>query len=204
MPVPPALPPCPSCRLADQVRSVPAVYRAGRSTETVRSLRDDRGHTETRVVISDLARALAPAPDRHPERAPVVLGVLALFGTVGAFFAAEAQSDQDAFVRSNFPTGSALSHSSPDTGTLHTLSGVGLAVAIALFVTAALLRVNANRELAGRPQAERLWSQAWYCARCGTAHFSPAAGQGPAAFSLREFRRRVWTAGGYGHLADRY
>ncbi|MEV7189872.1 hypothetical protein [Kitasatospora sp. NPDC093102] len=204
MPVPPALQPCPSCRLVDQVRSVQAVYRAGRSTETVRSHMDDRRHTETRVVISELARALAPAPDRHPERAPVVLGVLALFGTVGAFFAAEAQSDQDAFVGSSFSAGSALSHSSPDTGALYTLSGVGLFVAIALFVTAALLRANANRELAGRSRAERLWSQAWYCARCGTVHFSPTAGQGSAAFSLREFRRRVWTAGGYGHLTDRY
>ncbi|MFD5437267.1 hypothetical protein ACFWJ4_34590, partial [Kitasatospora sp. NPDC127067] len=77
-----------------------------------------------------------------------------------------------------------------------------------LLVTAAALRASADLELAGRPRAEHLWAQAWYCARCGTAHFPPTTGVPTgvptAALSLPEFRRVVWTAGGYGHLADRY
>ncbi|MGW3181710.1 hypothetical protein ACWDD9_20785 [Kitasatospora sp. NPDC001119] len=79
-----------------------------------------------------------------------------------------------------------------------------LAVAIALLAGATALFLARRRHLAGRPRAERLWNQAWYCARCGTTHFPPAAGQGTGSLGLAEFRKAVWTAGGYGDLADRY
>ncbi|MQS15835.1 hypothetical protein F7Q99_27095 [Streptomyces kaniharaensis] len=79
-----------------------------------------------------------------------------------------------------------------------------LAVAIALLAGATALFLSRRRRLEGRPQAERLWNQAWYCARCGTAHFPPTAGQGTEALGLAEFRKAVWTAGGYGDLAERY
>jgi hypothetical protein len=54
--------------------------------------------------------------------------------------------------------------------------------------------------MAGRPTAERLWSQGWYCGRCGSVHFRTASGG--RALSLQEFQATVWHAGGYGHLAD--
>ncbi|MFD4655816.1 hypothetical protein ACFWP2_09285 [Kitasatospora sp. NPDC058444] len=79
-----------------------------------------------------------------------------------------------------------------------------LALSIALLAGATALFLARRRRLAGRPQAERLWNQAWYCARCGTAHFPPTAGQSTGALGLTEFRKAVWTEGGYGDLADRY
>ncbi|MFJ2864120.1 hypothetical protein [Kitasatospora sp. NPDC087314] len=79
-----------------------------------------------------------------------------------------------------------------------------LAVAIALLAGATALFLARRRRLEGRPQAERLWNQAWYCARCATTHFPPTAGQGTQALGLADFRKTVWTAGGYGDLADRY
>ncbi|MGW7444865.1 hypothetical protein [Kitasatospora sp. NPDC054795] len=79
-----------------------------------------------------------------------------------------------------------------------------LAVAIALLAGATALFLARRRRLEGRPRAERLWNQAWYCARCGTAHFPPTAGQGTGSLGLAEFRKAVWTAGGYGDLAERY
>ncbi|WP_052707609.1 hypothetical protein [Streptomyces rubellomurinus] len=76
--------------------------------------------------------------------------------------------------------------------------------AVALLAAAVALHVARRRRLAGQPAAERLWRQAWYCDRCGCAYFPPTAGQGAGALDLAEFRRAVWTAGGYGDLADRY
>ncbi|WP_316528619.1 hypothetical protein [Kitasatospora brasiliensis] len=194
-PVPPTLHTCPSCGYADQVRSVPVVHQSGLSTETFRTYRDDHWRTETRVVASELTRALAPAPEIHPEVLPLVLGFLTFFGTLGIFVSAYTDSHRESYWSDSPP-------SSPEG--LYLLSGIGLVVAIGLFALAVLLRLKANRQLAGRPHALHLWSQGWYCGRCGTVHFSPYAGQGAAALSLYEFRYRVWTAGGYGHLAHRY
>jgi hypothetical protein len=171
---------------------------------TVRSRRDDR-RTETRVVVGDLARALAPAPDRQPGRIPLTLGVFALVGAAAAFFVANSEehfhSSRGRFTTEPDP---AWSDSFPDVDFLYGLSTAALVAALALLLTGGLLRAAAARELTDRPKAERLWSQAWYCARCGTVHFPPAAGQGTDALSLLEFRYRVWTAGGYGHLLDRF
>ncbi len=195
---PPALHPCPRCGLTDQVRGVPAVYHAGRSRVTARYPQGD-DHHRTREVVSDLSRALAPAPirDQPPGRTAVALGVAALliagFTFIVGIVARQFNDDSEfGMVRSRpafeIPVG---------------IPVTALIVAVALFVTAGVLHESAERELAGRPRAEHLWAQAWYCARCGTAHFPPAVGLG-AALSLPEFRRIVWHAGGYAHLADRY
>ncbi|MFE4973952.1 hypothetical protein ACFRAR_17815 [Kitasatospora sp. NPDC056651] len=90
------------------------------------------------------------------------------------------------------------------TPTVLLVSYLLLAVAVALAAGAIALYRARRRRLAGRPRAERLWNQAWYCARCGTAHFPPTAGQGTGALGLAEFREAVWTAGGYGDLAGRH
>ncbi|MCM1965795.1 MULTISPECIES: hypothetical protein [unclassified Streptomyces] len=50
----------------------------------------------------------------------------------------------------------------------------------------------------GLAAAERLWARGWYCGRCARAHFEGES----AALTLQEFRVRVWTAGGYGDLAE--
>ncbi|MFJ4191830.1 hypothetical protein [Kitasatospora sp. NPDC089509] len=201
----PSLQPCPTCGLADQVRSVAAEYRAGLTVETVRTRRDDRWRTETREVASNLARALAPAPERHPERIPGALGAVALFGAGFLYFTADSQRDFETS-RDRLLAGSSLLDPSAasEADSLQLYSGLALLLAVVLLATALLLRVSTNRALAGRPHAERLWSTAWYCSRCGTAHFPPTAGQGAGPLSLQEFRHRVWTAGGYGHLAERH
>lgn len=203
-PAPSALQPCPGCARTDQVRSVPAVHLAGRDTVTSRDS-DGNRRTRTQEITSPLARALAPAPDRHPERVPAFLGFPALFAAGFLFFVADSQSEFDDSKAKMF-AGSPLADPSDSSqaDSFYLYSGIALFLAIALFATAVLLRVMTNRELAGRPQAERLWSTAWYCARCGTAHFPPGAGQGAGAVTLPEFRRRIWTTGGYGHLVDRY
>ncbi|WP_448318037.1 hypothetical protein [Streptomyces sp. CO7] len=56
---------------------------------------------------------------------------------------------------------------------------------------------------AGRPAAERIWARGWYCRRCGTVHLPDADGAEAGPLPLAEFRRLVWSEGGYGHLAAR-
>ncbi|MER7769575.1 hypothetical protein [Kitasatospora sp. NPDC096140] len=197
----PALRPCPRCGLTDQVRSVPAVYHAGRSTVTSRHPHGDHHHSRTREIVSDLSRALAPAPidNRAPVRTAVGVGVallmIAVFTFLAGTFAGEFNDDDPQF--STFQDHHAFEISPM-------VPAVALILAGILFLTATLLHVSANEQLAGRPQAERLWAKAWYCARCGTVHFPAAVGLGTAALDLREFRRIVWQTGGYGHLLDRY
>ncbi|MFJ7906640.1 hypothetical protein [Kitasatospora sp. NPDC096204] len=200
--LPPTPHPCPRCRLTDQVRSVPAVYHAGRTRVIIRPAQQGAGSHRTREVVSDLARALAPAPIREqpPGRVATGLGVTALaiafFTFFAGAFARQFNDDTPAFAT---PVRDHQAFEIPVA-----IPVTAVIAAVALLVTAAALRAAADRELSGRARAEQLWAQAWYCARCGTVHFPPAPGQAPTALSLPEFRRVVWTAGGYGHLADRY
>lgn len=199
---PPTLHPCPRCRLSDQVRSVPAVYHAGRTRVITRPSQQGAHNHRARETVSDLARALAPAPIREqpPGRVATGLGVTAL--AIAFFtFLAGAFARQFADDTPDFAT-PVRDHRAFDIPVA--IPAIAVIAAAVLLVTAAVLSASAERELAGRPRAEQLWAQAWYCARCGTAHFPPAVGAAPTALSLPEFRRIVWTAGGYGHLADRY
>ncbi|MFH8387924.1 hypothetical protein ACH4E7_44835 [Kitasatospora sp. NPDC018058] len=240
VPAPPPhgpLPPCPSCALTDQVRSVPAVHLGERRNVTVRTSGRD-GRTETREEVSALGRALAPAPPTTSTaiQALAVLSFPTLAGAVFTFIEGmrqrNAAADQMPDLSppdwatkhpgfpNDFPTdlpgfpkaaqASPATHAAApladanDTPVPLLVSYLLLAVAIALLAGATALFLARRRRLKGRPRAERLWNQAWYCARCGTAHFPPTAGQGTGAFSLAEFRKAVWTAGGYGDLAERY
>lgn len=73
---------------------------------------------------------------------------------------------------------------------------VGLPLIVILRRTAAVWR---RRTEAGRDAADRVWSTAWYCGRCGTVHIA-----GEQAVSPHELRTRVWGAGGYGDLARKH
>lgn len=94
---------------------------------------------------------------------------------------------------------------------------VGFAVALVLYGWALARRSRLARVQRGAPAALALWRTAWYCERCDGTYFDGAAVDGAtldgAAFdgsaeragdgllSAAEFRRLVWSAGGYGRYA---
>ncbi len=215
--IPPHLQPCPSCGLTDRVSGVPAVYLAGRNqVSRVVPRTDDRAeHTETRLVTTALSDALAPEPARRnsPLGCLGMLGLLAAIGTfvggaaAGHWFSAAA-ADPFAPGSGTYPPGFGADPAPAarsDYAWLGWISGAALVVG-AVLLGYAVVRRSAFRKLvaAGRPAAERLWSRAWYCERCGSAHFPARPGEPSRALTLGEFRETVWTAGRYGHLAARY
>ncbi|MEU9130020.1 hypothetical protein AB0D08_18240 [Kitasatospora sp. NPDC048540] len=210
--------PCPSCGLTDRLTAVPAVYLAGRDTVTVPDGRDQDGRrtTVTREVTTALSAALAPAPPKPAAAVGClgVLGVFALLAAVGTFAGGAAgghwfSDDAASHPRPDPAVWGSLSGTSggphhPDLAFLGWISGFALLAAVLLFVAAAGRGAAFRTLTAGRPAAERLWSRAWYCARCGTAHFPPAPGEPSRALGLQEFRSLVWQAGGYGRLVARH
>lgn len=83
------------------------------------------------------------------------------------------------------------------------------AYALALYGWAAARRSRLSRVRRGAPSALALWRDAWYCQRCDGVFFPDAPGAdtggepGGRLLSRGEFRRRVWSAGGYGDLLGR-
>ncbi|MQY13722.1 hypothetical protein SRB5_38730 [Streptomyces sp. RB5] len=167
---------CPSCGRDDQVSAVPAVYQRGRGR--VRE-RDHEGHWHTRTVMSPLAQSLRPVPEMKVW--PCLLLVLGL--PVPFFWLAA--------------LGFLVAEPGADSFSVLVLATVFGAV---LLGPGVFLIVKHRRAVSGRAGAEALWQRGWYCERCGTVHY---VGD-PRARSLGEFRREVWTAGGYGQLVDRY
>ncbi|MFE0463910.1 hypothetical protein ACFW1A_32110 [Kitasatospora sp. NPDC058965] len=211
--------------------SVPAARLAGRQRLTAwfPAHGDTAGHILTRETVSPLAAALAYAPEQRqiPLKALGVLGLLVSAGTfaVGAL-SGDWFADRPAIAA---PTDASFWTTGPDghpeyvldhTGVLsgHLLPSapaatgpgnpylgwicvIALLAGFLLLVAHASRRTITTRMLAGRPAAERLRSQAWYCRRCATVHLpatAPGGASGP--LSLAEFRTLVWEAGGYGHL----
>lgn len=77
--------------------------------------------------------------------------------------------------------------------------GIGafcFAYALAMYGWAAARRARLVRVQRGVPAALALWRSAWYCERCDGVFFPG----GDALLSAAEFRRQVWSAGGYGNL----
>ncbi|KQV22919.1 MULTISPECIES: hypothetical protein [unclassified Kitasatospora] len=195
---------------------------------------DGRSTTVTRTVTTAVSDALSPVPLLGAATVAkaagfIALGVFALFIAVGTFIggalggrwfaddpapAARPQGygrgvtgwvEVDGVRTWTYAdAGSSASADHPDLAFLGWISGFALLAAVLLFVLAASRKAALRTRLAGRPAAEELWAQAWYCARCATAHFPPTPGEPARALSLQEFRRRIWQAGGYGDLADRY
>ncbi|WP_405014958.1 hypothetical protein [Kitasatospora sp. NBC_01539] len=205
----PVLQPCPSCGLTDLVVGVPAAYHAGRDSEriTTRARFAEPETTVTRSVTTSLADALEPAPT-PPASAGRAAGMALLVVSVGTFaggavaghwFGDAVSTDRRTYP---FDLASVADAPRPDYAFLGWISGFALLAAVLLLVGTAVRRSAHRRRLAGRPAAERVWSQGWYCLRCGTVHFPAVRGRAVTALTLREFRTVVWEAGGYGHLAE--
>ncbi|GAA4984837.1 hypothetical protein [Kitasatospora paranensis] len=212
---PPVLQPCPSCGLADQVAGVPAVYLAGRDSVRVTTPArfDEAEQTVTREVTTALSQALAPAPQRLTTSLGGCAGVLLVMVSVGTFLggglaghwfsdgAGATDPRSTPFDPTPFDPTTVTSSPHQDFAFLGWISALAMVAAVALFVHTARRRSAHARLMAGQAAAERLWSQGWYCRRCGSVHFR--AESGGRALSLQEFRAMVWQAGGYGHLVDR-
>jgi len=204
----PLLHPCPSCGRTDRISGVPAVYVAGRNHVNVLVPRtDDRmEHTETHFVTTALSNALAPAPTTPPGLWTGCLSIPLLVVAIGTFIGG-ATSGHWFGGYPVPPAGAAVfpDEAHPDYAYLGVISLLAL-VAAASLILPAVFRWIAFRRLveAGRPAAERLWSRAWYCGRCGTVHFPPRPGYPAQPLTFGDFRAVVWAAGGYGHLARRH
>ncbi|MEY9873497.1 hypothetical protein ABH931_002979 [Streptacidiphilus sp. MAP12-33] len=210
------VPTCPNCGQVDEVRGVPAVYRGGIDRVAVRvpANGEQPAHTEQRTVTSALAKALAPAPTAQFGWG--CLGVPLLLAGIGCYIAAIGAGHWRHPVFVPPPCGGSVgcgAVEAPPPDYLPHGSYGGLAwLAVVLFASGATLLVTAvrlsrgfrRRLVRGRRPAEAVWSRGWYCGRCGTVHFRPAADVPSGAVQLGEFRRIVWTAGGYGHLAAKY
>ncbi|MEU2154581.1 hypothetical protein ABZ532_06095 [Streptomyces sp. NPDC019396] len=192
--------------------AVPAVYQSGLDTVAEVST-DSEGHRTVRSVSTGLTKGLAPAPPPSPNGWGCLglVAVLAAIGTfVGGALGGEWFEDEpappDDFYGSGFVNGSAPEPTShqPEFLFLAWISAIALVAAALLLLRAARHRAASRRIAAGQPAAEAVWSDAWYCARCGTVHFQDGPGLPRGTLSLREFRVLVWDAGGYGHLVGQH
>ncbi|WP_330328999.1 hypothetical protein OHS33_04130 [Streptomyces sp. NBC_00536] len=201
---------CPRCGREDQVTAVPAAYLAAKSTiRDEWSDEDNNRRTSVREANSALANALAPAP-KEPDTGSVgcwgATLVLVSIGTfvwgaiAGGWFGRESGGwwvEQDGGDR-RFVTELPMAY-------LAWISGIAILAAVALFC--AMLRVETahrRRTAAGRTAAERLWSEGWFCARCAGVYFGRTGEDRGPSLNLRDFRIRVWEAGGYGDLVARH
>lgn len=199
---------CPSCGRPDEVRAVQAVFLEGH-----RHVREESGgvgvqrQAITREVVSRLARALAPTPPTPRIQGRACLGVLLVMVSIVAFlvgslaghwFGGGAGESQPEYPSTGWGD-PADSGAEPGLFFLGVISAIALLTAVYLFTRASRDgRAYRERTRPGLAAAERLWNQAWYCGRCARVHFEGEE----TALTLQEFRVRVWTAGGYGDLAE--
>ncbi|MFG2972735.1 hypothetical protein ACGFYY_06980 [Streptomyces sp. NPDC048331] len=178
---------CPSCRRSDEVRAVPAVCLGGERRFHEETGDGDR-RTAVRQVVPRLADALAAAPPAPETAGRTALGVLSVLVAIGTFIGGALGGHWFA----DAPGAELLF--------LAWLSPSALLGAILLIVPSVRTRrAFRARIAAGRDAAEEVWSRGWYCARCAVVHGADGRGM-----TLREFRRAVWSAGGYGELAEVY
>lgn len=204
---PGSMPVCPGCGRSEEVRAVQAVFLDGH-----RHVREESGsgterRTGTREVVSRLARALAPTPPAPAVQGRGCLGLFLVMVSIGTFLAGSLAghwfngSSQESQPQYPSPGWNDAAASGPESGlfVLGVISAVALVTAVVLFARAARDgRAYRARTRPGLAAAERLWIQGWYCGRCARVHFEGEQ----AALTLQEFRVRVWTAGGYGDLAE--
>ncbi|WMX46557.1 hypothetical protein [Streptomyces roseicoloratus] len=201
---------CPGCGRDDLVQAVPAVYLGGRDSVTGRERNSDGNtRTVTRRVTTALSEALAPVP-KEPSSAIGGLGFFAGFVCVAAFMgwvlvggAFEDEPEIPDGVYGSFGGPPEPARLGSDLSFLGWVSGLALAVALAVIVILVRRRAAFLHRIRDRHRAEELWSQGWYCHRCGTVHLVGVPGEDTAPLTLQRFRERVWERGGYGDLAAR-
>ncbi|MET3982921.1 hypothetical protein [Streptomyces sp. PvR034] len=201
---------CPRCGRGDEVTGVAAAYLAAKAT-TREEWSDGEGtrNTSVREGNSALAKGLAPVPPDPATDSVGCLGgtfVLVSLGTflwgaiAGGWFGRESGGwwvEGDGGER-RFVTELPMAH-------LAWISGIALLAAVALFIAVDRVEAARRRRTArGRSAAEALWSEGWFCARCAGVYFARAGEDRGPSLNLREFRTRVWGAGGYADLVDRY
>lgn len=220
--------PCPACGGVDQVKNVAVVREhALETTSTAVSgptvfLGPDQpaipGAIEHRTVRrpTPLGRRLSPAP-QNTARPLATLGVF--FGAVSAglfYLDRSAFQDTAGSVQSPFPgqptVGSVPSYvSGPTTAAAQSPLPVAVPVAlgvlcVVLVLLAVVVRHRSGPVRRGRTKAEEASRLGWYCGRCGTVYFQPGTApegaQDSKSYSLEEFRRFVFRAGGYEHLVN--
>ncbi|MCX5197141.1 hypothetical protein OOK31_25135 [Streptomyces sp. NBC_00249] len=195
---------CPRCGLRDRVLGVTAAYLGAKSTRREETGTGDDQKVSVAEENSALAQALAPAPPAPDGENAGCWAASLLVISVGTFIwgaLAGMWFERDLATRF-VATGNGDGHFVVDSAypVLGWISGATLAAGLLLLAGSALRKaIWRRRSRPGRAAADRAWSAGWYCARCGTAHFT----LGPA-MSLHEFRVRVWSAGGYGNKAARY
>jgi hypothetical protein len=193
----PALRACPTCGRFDRVANVAAVREHTAGTPFVAPPAAPTGRAagapepvlmweRAMPRLTRLDRALSPAP-RSSVRAWAIPGVLVGALAAGTFY---------------------LYHGAVHVGLPFPLDiplfFTGFSAALLLLASTVHLRLGPVRR--GREKAEEISRLGWYCGRCGTVYFqqhqAPEGAQHSKPYSLAEFRRFVFRAGGYEHLVD--
>lgn len=184
---------CPRCGREDQVLGVAAAYLRAKAELKEETGSGEDAKTTTRAENSALSKALSVTPTEPDTNMGcwgatlllVSVGTFVWGGIVGKWFDTESAVR---FLPGTGPDGSSLPVTSG--AYLGWISGAALVIGVLLLaLSRRSLRAWRRRTEPGRTAADRVWSEAWYCGRCGTAHFS-----GERAMSLQEFRVRVWSA----------
>lgn len=183
----PGLRPCPSCRQLDRVANVSVVR--GRTESVSRTVADADGiaRRATRTRPTPIARELSLVP--RGSVAGAMIGVV-FFGFATVLLYTSHTTMADVGPGSGFPLWPCLV-----TGAV---SALGLLTAVWRYMRGIPVRK-------GGAAAEAVSRRGWYCERCGSVYFQP--GQAPTgaepghAYTTGEFRRIVFAAGGYEHLA---
>lgn len=190
--------PCPNCGRFDRVANVAAV----REHEA-----EPGGSKRAIPAFGEPGRALLPAlpPRYRPRTRPTRLGrrlspmplssagPLVVTGLFAGVLAAGGYELHKGSVQygSSFPFGLVPAF-------------VGAAAVSMLLAAAVRLRLRPVRR--GWAAAEQVSRLGWYCSRCGTVYFqphqAPEGAEDSRSYSLAEFRRFVFRAGGYEHLVN--
>ena len=178
----PALRACPTCGRFDRVANVAAVHERSATAAPAPVLMWDRSTPRP----TRLQRALSPAPRSSVPRLAIP-GIL-----VGAMAAGTFYLDHVAY-RDGLPSPIGIP-----------LVFTGFSALLLLLAAAVHVRLKPVRR--GRERAEEVSRLGWYCGRCGSVYFQPhqvpEGAQHSKPYSLAEFRRFVFRAGGYEHLVD--
>jgi Domain of unknown function (DUF4062) len=176
---------CPQCKQIDAVRSVPQFHR------------DSQGQTLAPAPAISPLFGKANQHSRFRFLLEEIVGFLSVVGLVAVSIVVGIQT-------SSFGNAVLAFFGIPIALTIASVPIIGI---YNLYIAAWRFCRNA-RVRRGRPAAEALWSQGWYCLRCGGV-FIPANASAPTAVTSDAlmvpdaFQRLVWSSGGYEDLMVR-